>query len=219
MIDHIDELAELYALGSLDDLERVRVERHIATCRDCALRLQQAEQTITDLALAQPLHEPPDSLYARLQASVAATQQTTRRRSVWRPTFAAIAAAVILAFVPTWVAVDRTRDAVQAMWADEHALARIASTSFNHVEFMSPDHRPMGAKVLYGPHGDWYYVVVMRPKPNMHVAYVHGGHMELLGTVATHGESGTLYLPVNHKMDELALVEGNTVVGNAYLVY
>jgi hypothetical protein len=43
--------------------------------------------------------------------------------------------------------------------------------------------------------------------------------MEMLGTVAMHGESGTLYLPVNHKMDELALLEGSTVVADAHLVY
>ena len=53
----------------------------------------------------------------------------------------------------------------------------------------------------------------------MQVAYVHEGRMEMLGTVAMHGESGTLYLPVNHKMDELALVQGGTVVADAHLAY
>jgi hypothetical protein len=43
--------------------------------------------------------------------------------------------------------------------------------------------------------------------------------MEMLGRVAMHGDSGTLYLPVNHKMDELALLEGSTVVADAHLAY
>jgi hypothetical protein len=73
--------------------------------------------------------------------------------------------------------------------------------------------------VLYGMRGDWYYVVVMHPKPGMQVAYVHGGKMEMLGAVAMHGESGTLYLPVNHKMDELAILENDKVVADAHLVY
>ncbi len=131
----------------------------------------------------------------------------------------AFAAALAIAFIPTWVAVDRTRVVSQAMRQDERALARIASVpEFNRAAFMA-NNKAMDAKVLYGTRGDWYYVVVMHPKPGMQVAYVHDGHMEMLGTVAMHGESGTLYLPVNHKMDELALLEENTVVARAHLVY
>lgn len=220
MTDHIDELAELYALGSLDELERARVERHTARCAPCAADLQRAEQTVAALAQAQaqPAHEPAPSLQRRLERSLA--QAPRHRMLTWHPFAAAIAAAIVLAFIPTWVAVDRN-SALVAMRQDERALARLASagTQIDHAQFMSPANRPMNAKVLYGPHGDWYYVVVMHPRPGMQVAYVHDGRMETLGTVAMHGESGTLYLPVNHKMDELALLEGSTVVADAHLVY
>jgi hypothetical protein len=219
MSDHIDELAELYAVGSLEEFERERVERHVARCSGCAEQLRQAEETVATIAQAQAqqLREPPAELRSRLDASLA-----TRRRAVltWHPFAAAIAAAILLAFIPTWVAVDRT-SALIAMRQDERALARLASagTQIDHAQFISPSKRPMDAKVLYGPHGDWYYVVVMHPRPGMQVAYVHAGHMEMLGTVAMHGESGTLYLPVNHKMEQLALVEGHTIVADAHLVY
>jgi hypothetical protein len=93
-----------------------------------------------------------------------------------------------------------------------------AGTQIDHAQFMSGRH-PMDAKVLYGPRGDWYYVVVMHPHPNMQVAYGHEGHMEKLGAGARHGESGTLYLPVNHKMEELALLENGAVVADAHLAY
>ena len=106
----------------------------------------------------------------------------------------ALAAALAIAFIPTWVAVDRTRVVSQAMRQDERALARIASApEFNRAEFMA-NNKAMDARVLYGTHGDWYYVVVMHPKPGMQVAYVHDGHMEMLGTVAMHGESGRTLL-------------------------
>lgn len=220
MIDHIDEAAELYALGSLDELERARVERHIAQCAACAARLYEAESTVAAIAQAQavPSHEAPASLRSRLDASLG--HDARRGMRTWHPFAAAIAAAIVLAFIPTWVAVDRNT-ALIAMRQDERALARLASagTQIDHVQFMAPHNRPMNAKVLYGPRGDWYYVVVMHPRPGMQVAYVHGGRMEMLGTVATHGDSGTLYLPVNHKMDELALLDGSTVVADAHLVY
>jgi len=219
MIDHIDELAELYAVGSLDEFESARVDRHVAQCVPCATRLHEAQTTVAALAQAQavPAHEPPAALRARLDRSLNAASR--RGILTWHPFAAAVAAAIILALIPTFVAVDRN-SALLAMRQDERALARLASagTQIDHAQFMSGA-RPMNAKVLYGPHGDWYYVVVMHPHPGMQVAYVHGGRMEMLGTVAMHGESGTLYLPVNHKMDELALVEGNAVVADAHLVY
>lgn len=220
MSDHIDDLAELYALGSLEELERARVEQHAARCAACAERLQEAERTVAALAQAQaqPEHEPSPSLRTRVERSLAHAP----RRGVltWHPFAAAIAAAILLAFIPTWVAVDRN-SALLAMQQDERALARLASagTQIDHAQFMSPGNRPMDAKVLYGPHGDWYYVLVMHPRPGMQVAYVHDGRMEMLGKVAMHGESGTLYLPVKHKMAELALLDGDTVVADAHLLY
>jgi hypothetical protein len=215
MTDHIDELAELYAIGSLDEVERLRVERHVTACVPCATRLQEAEETVAVVAAAQPQHEVPERLQGRLRRSIA----PPARARVWTQWPAAIAAVLILAFIPTWVAVDRTRNATVAMRQDERALAKIASAPFHRAMFMSPQKKPMGAKVLYGMHGDWYYVVVQHPKPNMQVAYVHGGKMDMLGKVAMHGESGTLYLPVSHKMDELAILEDDKVVAQAQLVY
>lgn len=220
--EHIEDLAQLYALGSLDELERARVERHIATCDTCRRELQYAEDAVTMLATAQarPQREAPAALKERLDRSL--TGSSRRGRLTWHPFAAAVAAAIVLAFIPTWVAVDRNT-ALIAMHQDELALARLADagTQIDHAQFMSPSQPklPMNAKVLYGPHGDWYYVVVMHPKPGMQVAYVHDGRMEMLGNVAMHGDSGTLYLPVNHKMDELALLEGSTVVADAHLVY
>lgn len=219
MIDHIDESAELYAVGSLDDLERARIERHISQCSACAARLAEAEQTVAALAQAQavPVHEAPPSLRSRLDTSL---RPAHRAVLTWHPFAAAIAAAIVLAFIPTWVAFDRN-SALLAMQQDERALAKLASagTQIDHAQFMAPNNQPMNAKVLYGPRGDWYYVVVMHPRPGMHVAYVRSGRMQMLGSVATHGESGTLYLPVNHKMEELALLEGSTVVADAHLAY
>jgi hypothetical protein len=215
--EHIDELAELYAIASLDRDERERVEHHVAMCTACAQRLQVAEQSVADIAAGEPLYEPSSLLAQRLRESLPARPRD-RVQHAW-PLLLAAAAALAIAFIPTWVAVDRSRSVSLAMVQDERALARIASVpAFNRAVFMSKN-RPAGAKVLYGSRGDWYYVVVMHPKPGMQVAYVHDGRMDRLGSIAMHGDSGSLYLPVNHKMDELALLQGDTVVANAHLVY
>jgi hypothetical protein len=216
MMDHIDENAELYALGSLDDLERLGVEQHVATCAACATRLRDAENAVAALSEALPVQPAPARLDRRLRHAIAAP---ARRSTLWRSVPAAIAAALALALIPAWLAVDRSRNAAVSMRQDERALAMLARAPFHRAQFMSPQNRPMNAKVLYGMRGDWYYVVVMHPKAGMHVAYMHGGKMEMLGTVAVHGESGTLYLPVNHKMEELALLEGGKVVADAHLIY
>jgi anti-sigma-K factor RskA len=215
--DHIEELAELYAIGSLDRQEREQVERHVAGCARCASRLDEAERAVAEMAAGQPQYEPPSALRERLRASVAPPR--ARAAQHWGLVGLAFAAALAIAFIPTWLAVDRTRVVSQAMRQDERALAQLAKAqAFNRADFMARN-KPMDAKVLYGTKGDWYYVIVMHPRPGMQVAYVHGGRMEMLGTVAMHGESGTLYLPVNHKMDELALLEDNKVVADAHLVY
>ncbi len=218
MSEHIEELAELYALGTLDDLERARVEKHVESCEDCAIRLDEAAIVVADVAQAQSTVTPPHQLETRLlQSAGLQRSRPSARRPLWHwQVFGAIAAVFALAFVPAWVAVDFTS---LARNDDNRALARLASAPFNRATFMGSNHRPMDAKVLYGPGGDWYYVVVMHPSPNMHVAYMHGARMEMLGTVAMHGESGTLYLPVKHKMEELALLEGSRVVADAHLVY
>lgn len=216
MTAHIEELAELYAVGSLDDAERERVRSHVADCTQCAARVQEAENAVAEIAMGQPMYEPSHVLGQRLRESIA----SAGRARHWVTIGLAVAAALAIAFIPTWLAVDRSRVATQAMRQDERALARIAAApAFNRAPFMSPQKRPMDAKVLYGSKGDWYYVVVMHPKPGLQVAYVHNHRMEMLGTVQMHGESGSLYLPVNHRMDELALVQDDTVIAAAHLAY
>ena len=93
MTEHIEELAELYALGSLDDLERLRVERHVSQCAICAARLHQAEETVTAVAEAQPLHAPPARLQERLHRSI----KPARRWPQWQMWPAAVAAILVLA--------------------------------------------------------------------------------------------------------------------------
>lgn len=209
---HIGENAELYAAGALDGAEAQAVEMHVRTCEPCAQLLSDANEAVAAIESARTHVAPPSALGRRLHAST--RSHAAQHRWIFG---LATAAALAIALIPTWVAVDRSRE-IAAMNADEQALARIArAPSVRRAAFMSSG-RPMG-NVLYGKRGDWYYIVVMHPTAQMRVAYVHDGRREMLGTIAVHGASGTLYLPIDHRMDELALMEGDTVVADARLVY
>ncbi len=214
-----DDDAELYAIGALPADEAAAFEAHTRACESCAETAAVAFEMVAAVEAARPIVQPPASLAQRFRARSSNLPAIAIRPRMHWPTFAlATAAALAIALLPTWLAVDRTRTLQSAMRSDEQALARIAmAPSVQHAEFMAGS-KPMG-KVLYGAHGDWYYIVIMHPKADMQVAYVHDGRREMLGHVAPHGVSGTLYLPVNHRMEELALVEGGTVVADAHLVY
>lgn len=209
---HIGENAELYAAGLLDDPDARQLETHVRTCEPCAQLLADAGEAVAAIESARTALSPPSRLGRRLHES------TRSHAAQHRWTFGlAAAAALAIALIPTWVAVDRTRE-IAAMNADEQALARIArAPSVQRAAFMAGGHA-MG-NVLYGKRGDWYYVVVMHPSAQMQVAYVHDGQREMLGKIAVHGASGTLYLPIDHRMNELALIEGGTVIADARLAY
>src|SRR5579864_7164998 len=64
--EHLGEDAELYALGTLGEVERGRVERHVLTCDECAARVGEAEAVV--LALIQPERANAPALPSRAPA-------------------------------------------------------------------------------------------------------------------------------------------------------
>lgn len=213
MTEHIDDLAELYALGDLDLRERAVVESHVRSCAICEKRLHDAEAAVLALAQQDDQHEPPAHLMARLDASLALNSR--RLLTSWMLPLLAVAAVLVIAIVPLFSLFGSNRRMRAELATENAAFARIAAGSFDHASFKGH----AIAKVLYSADGAWYYVIVMHPVPGMHVAYVHNGTMEDLGSVAARGTMGTLYLPVNHKMEELALVENGREIADANLAY
>lgn len=200
MITHIGEDAALYALGLLDEREQAAVDAHVATCQACALLLAQAYDDVAAMAAAQPQLEMPPK-----RARVA-------RR--WQPAFAALAAAIVLALLPTAYFYQENRAMHQAMLAEADAMARIASTPHRVAQFSGTS-----ANVMYGADGSWYCVVVRGAKKPMDVAWMHDGRQTMLGTAVPHGDVAILYLPRSHRMDQLALLADDRMVGQARLVF
>lgn len=217
MNGHADESPELYALGSLDETERTQIEAHAAACEACAARLREAQAAVAAMVQLEPLHPAPAALGERLAASLGPRWPSTPR--AWQPAMIALAAAFVIAVAPLSYVLHENRSMHDTMQQDDRALARIAASPFARSSFVPRDGGSARAKVLYAKDGSWYYVIVSHPDPAMQVAYVHDGRMEMLGSLRMRGEMGTLYLPVRHKMDQLAIVERGTVLADAHLAY
>jgi anti-sigma-K factor RskA len=105
--DQFRELIEAYALGSLDEQERVMLESHLtAGCADCAKALAEARWVTSQLAYLAPAAQPSDMLRARLLRTVradAAAQPVRPSKPavpVWL--WAGIAALFLFTAYTTW---------------------------------------------------------------------------------------------------------------------
>lgn len=206
-MNHLGDDAELYAIGALDDAERARVDEHVAQCEACARRVGDAEAA-TAAMISADLLEDVFAVPAGVRAS---------RMLPWL----AVAAAVCIFALPTaYFARDNARMSA-AMHANETLASRIASGDLQSAGFTPMKGGPMRARVLYDRAGDWYCVIVDRSRAPMQVAYVRDdGSMETIGSVAMHpGAPSMAIMPIPHKMQRLALLDGNVVVAEANLAF
>lgn len=224
MTEHLDDLAELYALGTLDETERRAVQSHAGSCLECAARLSEAEQSIAAITALQQDYAPPSGLEARLRSSLdvpATITQPYRSASMrgWPAVALALAAAIALFLIPFSLLMKQNTAMHVALSQDDGAFAQLLDSGFRHVSFQPRPQSPVQAKVLYAPHGEWYYIIIMHPQPGTQVAYVHDGKIEMLGKPAMRGHTGTLFVMVHHKMNDLAILQSGAVIADAHLVF
>ncbi len=198
MSEHIGDDAALYALGTLDETERAKVESHVDACDACSRLLAQALDDVT----------------AVVEAGVQSRMPLPASRSNWRRWFAPVAAAIVLAILPTAYLLQQNLAMHRAMVAESQAMERVATSPHRMVAFTGMD-----AKVMYGMHGSWYVVIVRNAKAPVDVAWMHDGTKTMLGKAEPHGDVALLYLPKSHRMDQLALVSNDHTMAQATLVY
>ncbi|MBV8638284.1 MAG: zf-HC2 domain-containing protein [Candidatus Eremiobacteraeota bacterium] len=192
---HIGENAELYAVGSLDELERQRVEAHVANCADCLRRLGQAEETV--LGLERETQAAP------LPADARAPQFIAPRRAVWWLGALAAAAALIIGYLLPHPPTASNGPAQVAM----------LHSHFNHAQFTGAG--PL-AKVIYARDRSWYYVIV----EGSHAYSVEGvgtsGTIDL-GSVTTRDGTSELFVPHARRFERIELRDGPNVVETAQI--
>ncbi len=186
---HIGENAELYALGSLGDIERAQVEAHVANCAECLRRLGQAEETV--LGLEQETPEVP------LPQNARAPQFAARRNAPWWIAAVAAAAALIAGYLLPHP--QPSPDTAQLAMLHSH---------FNHAQFVG--NGPL-AKVIYARDRSWYYVVV----EGAHAYTVDGvgaTGTTVLGTTTPHAGINDLFVPHASRFEVIELREGTATV-------
>lgn len=219
-MNHIDDSAELYAIGALDDLERRRVDAHVATCAPCARLRGDAELAVTHAIEADPQYEPSLALRSRLATSLDGARPNVRRSP--QTGWLAVAAAFAILALPTGFLV-RNYASMHAEVANNQMLVQkmadgsLASATFEPIK---PSMPAMSAHVMYAKSGDFYAIVVKHPMHPLQVAYVHpDGTMETIGKIEMQGDMGVAVMPIDHKMLRLALIDGAHVVAEANLAF
>ncbi|MBV8245543.1 MAG: zf-HC2 domain-containing protein [Candidatus Eremiobacteraeota bacterium] len=211
-MNHIDELAESYALGALDDDARHDVEQHVARCATCATRLSDAADVVASLVAAGPGATPAATLRERL---LAGTRRPERLERIWGGLAAAFVLGMLVPLVSLfWIG---NRD-LRADHRSDVVLATLVNSHFNHVQFNEPA-AEMPAKALYGRHGEWVYVIVLHPHGTLVVeGRSPDGVFRPLGSVVPQGRNGTMFAEPTEPVDALRLLSDGTVVGTAKLV-
>lgn len=145
MSGHIEELAELYALGSLDARERATVERHVRTCGECANRIRAAEETIAFISDLEQHHEPPQAIAGNFAARLAASRAAQKLLSL--KVTGTVLGAIVLILSLAYVADERA--ATRAALADR-SVSSVASVSYRTTHTRSHlSHR----SIEMAPHG------------------------------------------------------------------
>jgi len=215
---HVQDQAEAYALGTLDDAERAAVDTHVTMCDECTRLVGAAEETVASLMAAVPRLRPPASLGARLASSMEAPAERTRRSSFLNVrALAPLAAAAVLVF-----ALGGTLVQNQQMRGDlaqeDAALTHVVHGHFLHVTMTSPPEDAVSAKVLYARDGSWIYVLADRPPPGVRVVATVNGVERDLGPLVSDGAVASLFAGVRGA-SAVNLREGGRTIASATLPY
>jgi hypothetical protein len=216
-LEHIEDIAALYALGALADDERAAVDAHVRHCSPCARAVGAAEEDVAIVSSTERRWEAPSELADRIGRIVQTEPRgmVRRARASW-PLGAAIAAALVIGLAPSFYLWSQNRAMHDAMLAQTAAMDRVAGTAHRVAAFGA---MPSGAtaRVVYAADGSWYVVLIRDARKPLAVAWMHEGLRTMLGSAVPHGNVAMLYLPKSHRMDRLALMDGQHVVAEATL--
>jgi len=191
-MNHLDDEAELYALGLLEAAERDRVDEHVRVCDACLRRVGAAEAAVAALT----------------DASVIAAVPARAGDRRWPFALAAASLLACAASLATAFGLHRASD------DDGAVIARLVDSHFAHVQFAAPGGRPIAAKAIYERHGAWY-IIVATGAPAWHVVIVepNGTRVPVAHAFAQRGGSSILTIddPPPVRAIELEDAAGTTI--------
>ena len=197
-MNHIDELAELYALGSLGAEEERGLNAHIAICDDCRVRVNEAERVVAALALEHARGAMPRHAIASRRSS-----------QIWR--FAgAFAAGLILPLL--FLLPPLLRGNTSQTHA---AFSALVNSHFSHVAFTRQTRDAPAAKLLYARTGEWLYIIALEPKSDLTVLLRNGNAVRTAGTIRAGRSDVEFFVSNPGRVDEVLLSQGGVVVADA----
>lgn len=201
MTQHIDDDAELYALGFTERERSDEIEAHLATCAACCKRVADAEAVGASLA-------------ATLPPIPAAAPVSALRRQGWWPQLAT-AAAVVFAATAALEGGLVHRDSERVQHTDL-ALTAMASTHFAHTTLTAGP--GVVAKYIYSRDGSWGYSVASGGPAGAHLVLREGAAQRDLGPL-DNGTPATLFVRQPGRADEVDLVAGTTIIAHGKPMY
>lgn len=185
--EHIEELAELYALGVLNDAERASVDAHAITCTVCAKRVGDAEALIAETVEER---EPRRALDVRVRKAFAPRVAAAPR---WG---GLVAAAFVIGLLPGLIFAALYRPAAPFQADRDRAIAAMVNAHFLHAQFTPLSRDAPKAKVLYGRTSPWRFFVAQTNRAYTVEAESANG-ATVLGTLHVSGDAGELFVPQN----------------------
>jgi hypothetical protein len=170
-MNHIDQEAELYALGMLDDDERERVDEHLLTCEPCTVLVGNAEAAVAALIDSTQVRRP-------------------KQRRAWWP------AAVAAAFALTTLGLLGQNVILHgALNSDGSMIATMIDSHFDHAQFVNASGREIAAKAIYERHGKWFEILA-DGTPAWHVVFIRpdGTRDPAAAELAHRGAASIVYL-------------------------
>jgi hypothetical protein len=191
-MNHIDQEAELYALGMLEDEERARVDEHLLACEPCMVLVGNAEAAVAALIDTTQQRQP-------------------KRRTAWWPVATAAAFAIATAgLLAQNVALHG------ALASDGAVLDTMVNSHFDHTQFQGSGGAEIAAKAIYERHGKWYEILA-DGTPAWHVVFVRpdGTRDPASAQFARRGSASIVYLAPSTPVKSIELEDSaGHVVGS-----
>jgi Putative zinc-finger len=205
--NHLGELAELYALGDLSDVERMRAERHLRACAECARRVGEAEAAMLRL----------------IQSEAPPAQGAPERRLVLpgrmpsRSWIAAVAAAFLAGLIPWGVTLMRDQSTAADTRTAREATAAMLAGHFAHAPFRAAAAGAPSGKVIYALRGGWIYAIVTPGPDALDVTVVRAGARVPVGRIAAGETARSAFVRIAGRVDAVELLERGRTVAVARL--
>jgi hypothetical protein len=194
---HLDDDAELYALGFTERERSEEIEAHLATCAACCKRVAEAEAVGASLAAALP-----------------PMPAAAPRRRAWWPQLATAAAVIFAA--TTALEGNFAHVASNRVQRTDVALAALASTHFAHTTLTSGP--GLSVKAIYSRDGTWAYIVASGAPAGAHVVLQQGAAQRDLGALDD-GAPATLFIHEPGRGDEYDIIAGGKTIAHGKPVY